>query len=80
MENARIFFDHLVFALVSVFVVLLVVNLIFGGFVPEFSLADHFWLAVAVWTALSAAVAAALTFASIRKNAPDSFDFTRRRY
>jgi hypothetical protein len=80
MEHIRIFFDHLVFSLVSVSAVLLVVSLIIGGFVPEYSLGDYFWFAAALWAIVSISVAAALTYSSIKNKAPDRVDFTHRRY
>lgn len=80
MENLRIFFDHLLFAVVSVFVVMLVFSLVLGSLVSDFSLGDHLWLAAIVWIVSSVGLAGGLTYSSVRNKSPDRVEFTRRRY
>ena len=80
METVRIFFDHLFFSLVSVFVVLLVLSIAAGGLITGFSLTDHPWAAALVWILASLGLAAALTYSSIKNKPSDRAEFTRRRY
>jgi len=79
MENTRVFLDHLVFSLVSVFVAILVFSFIVGGIAPDFSLADHFWSVAAIWGVLSVSLAALLTYLSMKRRPSGQINFTRRK-
>jgi hypothetical protein len=80
MGNTKVFLDHLVFSLVSVFVAILVFSLIVGGIAPDFSLGDHIWSVAAIWAVLSISLASLLTYSSIKKRPNEHIDFTRRKY
>jgi len=79
MENAKIFFDHLFFSLVAVFVTILVFSFAVGGIAPDFSLADHIWPVAAIWVTFSVALAGILTYSSIKRKPHEHIDFTRRK-
>ena len=78
MGNVRLFFDHLFFSLISVWVVLVVAYFGLAAASDAFSITEAPWLAVALWVGPSLLLAGYFTFRSIRNRPSDTIVYTRR--
>jgi len=79
MEKVKIFLDHLFFSAVSAAAVLLVVAILLGIAVEDFSITNHGWLAFGLWSLVSIASASVLTVRTIRSRPSDHIEYTRRK-
>jgi hypothetical protein len=78
MEKIKVFLDHLYFSLVSVAVGLALVYLILSGVGADSSFSDHKLAVGCVWLGASAALAALLTYRTVRNRRQPSIPYTHR--
>jgi hypothetical protein len=80
MSNVRVFFDHLFFSLISVWVVLVIAYFGLAVASDAFSVTDNPWLAAGLWVGPSLLLAGFFTYRTIKNRPSDTIVYTQREF